>query len=80
MSDMILLLMKLRFCASKEKNVQSKITFLALLFSFYCVLVFFQLLLCEIIKRVGGKGASVLLVLNDESLIEKRKDIMVTCQ
>lgn len=59
---------------------EGQTTFLALLLSFYCVLVLLQLLLCEIIERVGGKRASVLLVLNDESLFERREenDILVT--
>lgn len=48
-------------------------TFVALLLSLHRVPVFFQLFFCEIAKRVGGKGASVLLVLSDESLIGRRK-------
>lgn len=48
-------------------------TFLALLFPLHRVLVLLQLPLCQVTERVGGKGASVLLVLVDESLIKKNK-------
>lgn len=52
---------------------EGQTTFLALLLSFYRVLVFLQLLLCELTERIGWKRASVLLILNDESLVERRK-------
>lgn len=52
-------------------------TVLALLLSFNHVLVLLQLLRCELIERVGGKRASLLLILNDESLMSGRAEIDV---